>query len=948
MLAAAGSMAGRLSRMIAGPKGSPLVSWRRLFEADFSEASHALAELTPQSRMMVLLFSDIVGSVDLRKRRGDAEAGLLISRHDQLFRQTLTAVSGAEVLKDTGDGFLARFTKVSDAVSFALRFQYALHYAEWNQRQLQVRIGLHLGEVYEMDREPGGQQKLSGLAVDMTARVMSLAAGSQILMTSAAFDNARQFLREHPTVNCDDRPQPVLKWMAHGAYLFKGSDDALGIYEVGAEGVAPLHAPADSEKARRAVKPGEEEMLGWRPGVGLEVPGRRGWVLERRLGEGGFGEVWLGTHAKTRTRRAFKFCYDYERLRSLKRELTLFRLLREVLGDRPDIARMFEVRLDQPPYFLESEFTELGNLQEWAETQGGIAALPLAMRLDLIVRTARAVAAAHSVGVLHKDIKPTNILIYLAEDGQPRPRLADFGIGVVTDASQLKSHQITGAGFTELMSSDERNRTGTRLYAPPETLVNKPYTVQGDIYSLGVLLYQLVIGDLDRPLGVGWEHDVPDPLLREDIARCVNANEAGRASSAQELVDRLESHDQRARTNRRRRIRRITALASTIAALALAVVSVVLTIQLGLVRKAEAEARKRVATSLFLADLIASPDPSKQGRYDITVLEVLDHKADLVESRFADDPESAATVRRMLGMSYKELGMYDKAEQQHRTALATRRSLHNGDHPDLAESLTDVADVLWFKNSYSQAEPMYREALAMRQRLFGSDSLEAAYTANNLAACLERSEKFAEAEALYRHVLAVRQARMQGEDRRLLAASQNNLAWCLQKQDKTDEAESLLRAALDTMIQLRGLDHYDVARLQRNLTLFLMEKSPPDLVAAEQLTLRSIETKRRTLAPDHPSLAASLHDLAQVMLMKATPSPQEESDEVLSAAERYCREALAIRAKFDDGRHPAHAATLELLSEILKAQGHAEAAEQPRQQAKAILDSIKSPAERGQ
>ncbi len=120
---------------------------------------------------------------------------------------------------------------------------------------------------------------------------------------------------------------PPLRWLAHGPYLLKGRDEPMDIFEVGAEGLAPHTAPPDGEKARRAIRPGEEETLGWRPAAGLKIPGRTGWHLTERLGVGGFGEVWVGDHGKLHQRRAFKFCFDDERLRALKREVTLVRLL---------------------------------------------------------------------------------------------------------------------------------------------------------------------------------------------------------------------------------------------------------------------------------------------------------------------------------------------------------------------------------------------------------------------------------------------------------------------------------------------------------------------------------------------------------------------------------------------------------------------------------------------
>src|SRR5262249_2578931 len=128
--------------------------------------------------------------------------------------------------------------------------------------------------------------------------------------------------------------------------------------------------------------------------------------------------------------------------RSFKREMTLFRLLREALGDRSDIAKLYDVALDKPPYLLESEYAPGGNLIEWSRRRGGIVTVPLEQRIALLAKVAAAVAAAHSVGVLHKDLKPSNILIRNKE-GPPEPLLADFGIGMLADRSQLEAHAIT-------------------------------------------------------------------------------------------------------------------------------------------------------------------------------------------------------------------------------------------------------------------------------------------------------------------------------------------------------------------------------------------------------------------------------------------------------------------------------------------------------------------------
>ena len=122
--------------------------------------------------------------------------------------------------------------------------------------------------------------------------------------------------------------------------------------------------------------------MGWRPAVGQEVPNTP-WVLEEKLGEGGFGEVWRGRHRKLKEDRVFKFCFRADRVRSLKREMTLFRLLKERVGEHPNIVRLHEVYLEQPPYYLEEDYVPGKDLRTWCEGQGGIEKVPLETRLEL-------------------------------------------------------------------------------------------------------------------------------------------------------------------------------------------------------------------------------------------------------------------------------------------------------------------------------------------------------------------------------------------------------------------------------------------------------------------------------------------------------------------------------------------------------------------------------------
>ncbi len=518
-----------------------------ILQGDRAPGSSGGAPASPDAaegaRIATLLLSDLVGSSALVERAGDAAAAELFEKHDRLARDLLEQHGGREI--DKTDGFLLLFDRPWQAVLYALDYHRAL--AELSQAEgveLESRVGIHLGEIVLRRNPPRDVARgakpleVEGLAKPTAARLMSVAGGRQTLMTQAAFDLARR------SATGSERRVDLLRWLAHGSYLFKGVEEPVEVFEVGVEGVAPLAAPASSEKVTRVAD--EDTILGWRPAPGLGIPKRANWVLREKLGEGGFGEVWLGEQEKTGERRVYKFCYDAERLLSLQREITVFRLLKEELGLRDDIARILDWNLDEAPYFIEFVYIEGGSLVDWAEAQGGAGELPLAERLEIVAQVATALAAAHSVGVLHKDIKPANVLMTSDREGRPQAVLTDFGIGLITDRGRLAAKGITVLGLTALdVDVDSGSAAGTQLYLAPELLAGQPPTIQADVYALGVMLYQMVVGDLGRPLAQGWQRRVEDPLLREDIAAFVDGSPARRPGNAAEVARRLRALEER-------------------------------------------------------------------------------------------------------------------------------------------------------------------------------------------------------------------------------------------------------------------------------------------------------------------------------------------------------------------------------------------------------------------
>ena len=207
-------------------------------------------------RIAVLLFTDLVDSVGLQGRMGTNQYAEILRRHDDLFRGLMAGTQG-RILKHTGDGFLAEFSVASEAVSVALAFQLLLHREQWGFDGVTVRVGLHQGEVIAVEDLADVEGNLAsplavGMAVNIAARIMDMAAGGQILMSRAVYENARHYVRQHPPVaGLGSNELPELEWRNQGEYLLQGAPEPVGIFQVGADGIAPMDAPGQTRKARR-------------------------------------------------------------------------------------------------------------------------------------------------------------------------------------------------------------------------------------------------------------------------------------------------------------------------------------------------------------------------------------------------------------------------------------------------------------------------------------------------------------------------------------------------------------------------------------------------------------------------------------------------------------------------------------------------------------------------
>ena len=287
----------------------------------------------------------------------------------------------------------------------------------------------------------------------------------------------------------------------------------------------------------------------WKPMVGGVIP-RTNWKLDQKIGVGGAGEVWLGHHEELGDRRVFKFCDTEEKARTLRRELTVYRLLRERIGRNPHFVPLIEASLAEAPWYLMMEHIDAVDLIAWcAAIPGGVGTLPLPDRIEIVAQVAEALQAAHEAGILHRDLKPANLLVKgkaHAGTDSIHVLIADFGIGQIVAEEALRNGGIR-SGFTRTVSEISRSTvSGTFSYLAPEVLGGQSATARSDIYSLGIIFWQLLVGDFATGLHlIDWEKQVQDPHIRSDLMRCLAGKPEERWASAGDLAQNLRQLPER-------------------------------------------------------------------------------------------------------------------------------------------------------------------------------------------------------------------------------------------------------------------------------------------------------------------------------------------------------------------------------------------------------------------
>ncbi|MGH8191212.1 MAG: tetratricopeptide repeat protein [Rhodanobacteraceae bacterium] len=569
------------------------------------------------------------------------------------------------------------------------------------------------------------------------------------------FDEARARLRvAGERVDLEQRPQQVL------ALLLRRADEVVSraklfdtvwegrptVDNVLANAVAKLRKALGSTAAARIVNvprvgyrlrgPIERTVAGraasgsYGLAAGRPVPGREHFRLEQCLDPSGDAAVWLARHEKTDEPRVYKFATDGERLAALKREVTIYRVLRECLGERDDRVRLFDWNFVAAPFFLECEYAG-EDLGRWAQDSPAFGAAPREQRIAWFIEIAAAVAAAHGAGVLHKDLKPANVLVASRGSGW-RLRVADFGSGRLLEPRQLEDLGITRLGMTVTEALSE-NAGVTLLYLAPELLAGAAPSVRSDVYALGLMLFQMVVGDLHRTLAPGWEHDIDDELLCEDIGAATSGDPERRLAGVDALIQRLRSRDARAVERKRLRESDARALAAErllernrarrpwlIAAIFLLGAGLGVSLwQLTQVKAARTESQQQAAlaaaTNRFLNDdlLGAGVGGNSPAWYERNprLRDVLDTAARrLGGGRFTGEPLMLAGLHQTLGRAYRSTGDFAKASVQLEAAADwLQRTLGANDQRTVLAQY-EVAPVLAHLSRFKDAHAMLDRA----------------------------------------------------------------------------------------------------------------------------------------------------------------------------------------------------------------------------------------------
>jgi len=693
----------------------------------------------------------------------------------------------------------------------------------------------------------------------------------------------------------------------------------------------------------------------------------------REIGRGGMGTVYLAARSDDQYHKQVA-------IKLIKRGMDTdfivqrFRNERQILAhlDHPNIARLLDGGATDEglPFFI-MEFIDGKPIDEYCELKQ----LSIVDRLKLFLTVCSAVSYAHQNLVIHRDLKPGNILI--TADGSPR--LLDFGIAKLLNpelSSQTIDHTAT---VLRLMTPD---------YASPEQVKGETITTASDVYSLGVLLFELLTGhrpyrlktkspdEIERVIcrqeptkpseslaDPGFHRsnsngsrqlDLGDPKsLRGDLDNIVlmaMRKEPGRRySSVEQFAEDIRRHLEglpviaRKDTFAYRATKFVQRHRVGVAAAALFLITliggVIATIRQARIATAQSkvataerdharrEAAKAARINKFLQNMIsyANPawySPGRQQRGDAKVIDALNDSATRIDTELADQPEVRAELHHTVGDAYRALGMFSRAEHHFRSALTLYKQLYGERHPKVAEALFYLGAVLYPNGEPTAAEESYRQAIQMMREVDPENEF-LPFMLEDLGGILAVKGE-AGSESLLNEALALFRKRY-GEEHLTVATVFARLGDLYAHSD-LDRAQAAYQECIDRLKRLPV--QTDVGGAQLPLGRILIRKKSYD--QAEAVLEESLEQARKYHGDNNPNVADVLRELAYLHLFHK-PEYSKAAAEIKAAIEidrRLSAQGDTVMARdlgtlshvlFQQGRKPEAARCLNEGLAIYKA-----------------------------
>ena len=669
--------------------------------------------------------------------------------------------------------------------------------------------------------------------------------------------------------------------------------------------------------------------------------------LIRELGVGGMGEVWLAEQMEPVRRfvalkviRAGMYgAAVVQRFQAERQSLAMM--------DHPAIAKVFDAGATPAgqPYFA-MEYVDGLPITEYCDRKK----LGIRERLKLFFQVCEGVQHAHQKAIIHRDLKPSNILV-VEVDGKACPRIIDFGL----------AKAMAPAAPGQTLFTRHGDFLGTPGYMSPEQADSDVPDIdtRADVYSLGVLLYELLTGflpfdvagpkkqKLDEMLRQLRECDPRRPsskvntnresagawaasrgldlrhlikLLRGDLdwiaLKALEKDRERRYGSAFQFAADIERYlDYRPVVARpagmayrlRKYIRRNRASVAAGTGI-LAVLTAFLITQTIQLRRITRERDRADRIADFMTNMFKVSDPSQARGNSITAREILDRAAKDVDSGLTRDPELQASMMYEMGSVFKNLGLYDRASTLLTQSLQIRSRVLGPNHADTLKSLNTLAKAMYLQGRNAEAEKLFQKALETRRRVLGPAHPDTLQSQSDLAENLSVQGRYADAAKLRQETYDIRR-RVLGPEHASTLDSMGNLAISLEDLGRFADAEKLWRETLAARRRVLGPDHPVTLDTMNNLTLTLEKEDR--YVDAEQLERETIEGRRRILGPEHPDTLDAMNNLARFL------AEQHRYAE----AEKQLRELLDVQRRVIGPENPDTLHTISDLASTLGSDG---------------------------